>query len=706
MTTALELDSYRLSLPTPSTPAVLDHLVVARHAHLNNRYADPVWSTAPLTDKPSARKTAIHWRNCPDVFLDEIRLAAWTMINGQLRPTYLKERGSALRARLGPVRVVDTVRSWWHFATWLTEQGITTLTVCDTAVLHEYGLHLRDKHSTRGHVEKILGSLTRLWAFDELSARPAGIARPPWDELGADDYLPPATSTGGENAVEALAEQTMGPLLVWAIRVIDDFSVDILAAWAEVQRLKQIACSSRSTPAGRTALSALLDPLLAADAPLPSWMNQGQPSIARQYIGGLTGASKGVIEQYVQKHDLVTKVHLRPGLCPLDIPVTGRINGRPWREKIDFGEAASLMRHLGTAAFIVLSYLTGMRPDEVLGLRTGCCPAPAPDPDGKVGRHLIRGYEYKTATDEDGNHASAGAEREVPWVAITPAVNAIRVLELMVPDGFLLFDHYAHDLLTPRADTGSLKASCLRTRIKDFIAWANREATAQSIPHAIIPPDPHGNVGLERFRRSLAWHIARRPNGLVALAIQYGHLRTTLVSEGYASRSRDGIHELIDMETVLAVADTVSELHDTLETGGGVSGPAARRAIKTATQSLRFNGNVITPLTARRLLANDNEMIHDNPQALLLCHYRREQALCHRDGIKDIPSLDHCVPGCGNIVRTDEHAARLRDRANVLEKRAVHTPQPVGDRLRANADRLRDIADHHDRTRITLKEVS
>lgn len=63
-------------------------------------------------------------------------------------------------------------------------------------------------------------------------------------------------------------------------------------------------------------------------------------------------------------------------------------------------------------------------------------------------------------------------------------------------------------------------------------------------------------------RRSLAWHIARRPNGLVALAIRYGHLRTTLVSDGYASRSRGGIHELIDVETVRAVADTVADLKD------------------------------------------------------------------------------------------------------------------------------------------------
>jgi hypothetical protein len=39
-----------------------------------------------------------------------------------------------------------------------------------------------------------------------------------------------------------------------------------------------------------------------------------------------------------------------------------------------------------------------------------------------------------------------------------------------------------------------------------------------------------------------------------------------------------------------------------------------------------------------------------------------------------------------------------------LESQAVHVPQPVGDRLRASAARLRALADKHDRTRITAAE--
>ena len=51
--------------------------------------------------------------------------------------------------------------------------------------------------------------------------------------------------------------------------------------------------------------------------------------------------------------------------------------------------------------------------------------------------------------------------------------------------------------------------------------------------------------------------------------------------------------------------------------------------------------------------------------------------------------------------RTDAQAAQLRERAATLEIQAGHVPQPVGDRLKANAARLRTLADKHDRTRVT-----
>jgi hypothetical protein len=72
-------------------------------------------------------------------------------------------------------------------------------------------------------------------------------------------------------------------------------------------------------------------------------------------------------------------------------------------------------------------------------------------------------------------------------------------------------------------------------------------------------------------------------------------------AEGYASRSRDGIHDLIDLETARATADTLAALHDDLENGGGISGPAARRVIRAAATAPLFRGVPITLDSARKL---------------------------------------------------------------------------------------------------------
>ena len=53
------------------------------------------------------------------------------------------------------------------------------------------------------------------------------------------------------------------------------------------------------------------------------------------------------------------------------------------------------------------------------------------------------------------------------------------------------------------------------------------------------------------------------------------------------------------------------------------------------------------------------------------------------------------------MARTDAQAAQLRERAAALETQAGHVPQPVGDRLRATAAKLREQAGKHDRDRIT-----
>lgn len=431
-------------------------------------------------------------------------------------------------------------------------------------------------------------------------------------------------------------------------------------------------------------------------------------TLAHHYVAAVTGASWNQVHFFASRRGLRELTARRPGPSPLQVPVTGQVEGRPWREFMDYEETPILVRHLATAAAIVILYLTGMRPQEAQSLRSGCCPDPEANPDGSTPRHLIRSHHYKNVRDSDGHHVSAGEERAVPWVAITPVVNAIRVLERIVPEGELLFSSTHHDVVARRKHHGALKRSSLGRRVEALVSWINQEAIAQGLPTQQVPEDPHGNLGLSRLRRTLAWHIARRPGGLVALAIQYGHMRTALdarTSTGYGSRARRGFHGELDVETALAAAQTAARLRDATAAGEKISGPAARRALIGATSIPGFEGALTTPKAAAKFLARDGLILFDNPDAFLICAFKRDTALCDPDPGATAPNQFACQLGCGNAVRTDSHAQSAREHADRLDTKAALVPQPLGDRFRLTADRFRALADAHDSAAQSAEEA-
>jgi len=198
------------------------------------------------------------------------------------------------------------------------------------------------------------------------------------------------------------------------------------------------------------------------------------------------------------------------------------------------------------------------------------------------------------------------------------------------------------------------------TRIADFITWVNAYAREHGLDSETIPDDP---VTLSRFRRTIAWHIARLPGGTVALAIQYGHLRT-LTSEGYSGRSRHGLRDLLDLETACAMASYLQDVNESLDSGGGVSGPAARRLADAARHAAtRYERLFLSPRQARALLAEPTLQVHDSPGAFLACNYDPAKALCHPSrevgSTPGHPALDRCDPACANIPRTDDHITAL-----------------------------------------------
>nr|ABY83576.1 hypothetical protein pSHK1.107 [Streptomyces sp. HK1] len=207
----------------------------------------------------------------------------------------------------------------------------------------------------------------------------------------------------------------------------------------------------------------------------------------------------------------------------------------------------------------------------------------------------------------------------------------------MVPNGELLLGAAHHDFHQQRDFHGTLKSVTSNKRIESFVAWVNHHIMAQGLTGQRISADPHGPIAVARFRRSLAWHIARRPGGLIALAIQHGHMRTVLdarISSGYGTRSRNGIHSVLDVETAHAAADTAALLRDRVASGEKVSGPAARRALTAAATTRRFEGRIVTGTFAKKaaqFLARDGLVLYDNPDASLICAFKHNNALCAPD---------------------------------------------------------------------------
>ncbi|MFC0848400.1 integrase [Streptomyces noboritoensis] len=693
-----------LTAPAADTPVIPTALFVNGYTGPVARYGDDAWSMDPINANPSTERARVLWLPFPASMRGECRYLAWLMINIALPDIFLEGRPPSMRTRQSAATIYRTVLQWRRFAIWLAKQGVTSLMACTDEHFRDYALSLnRRPKANRNTVSAELVGLTRLWMFDRTSPAPLHLPEPPWEREGIDDFLP-AASAGGENITEAISPGTMGPLLIWALRVVDDFAQDILAAWAENRRLTGIAKTSPRTKEGLARLNTYLADLAEHGRPMPTINVNGRRLAASLYIAGLTESA--VVQIHIAtSHRRRWKEYLaaHPGGCPLPSPIKGTVGEASWAPSIDFDEVPLLMRHLGTACFIVLTYLTGMRPGEVLGLRSGCCP----NPDGPGQRHVIHGYVYKTAVDEDGNHLSTGELRDVPWVAIAPAVAAIRVLERIVPAGELLFGSQFHQFggFGQRTHV-ALRAETLRERVEHFVDWASQLALRLDRPREVIPPDPHGAIGTGRFRRTLAWHIARRPGGLIALAIQYGHMRTA-VSAGYASRSRDGIHDLLDIETARATADTLATLAADRAAGGGISGPAARRAILAADQAPAFEGIIFTANQARKLLTNSTLAVHDNTNAFLTCVYNPDKALCRLRAGQATPSLDRCVSSCANIARTDQHAVQLTLKADEFDKQAAGEllPEPLAGRLRDHAAGLRDLAEKHYRERITIPEA-
>lgn len=677
------------ALPRPYDLIYPRSLAASKHDPIA-KFGDAEWPVRFFSANPSMSNAKIKWDNFAPQFREHLRLATWCLFNVPLPDEVLRVQAPSMRSTLSARRIYHTAMDWRLLGRWLDEQGVTDLRAFSPEMMANYAEYLRsDRRVSRNTALSHITAIKRLWVVGEQLPilQLAGI--PPWFTGNVDDYLP-ARQMSGENVTTPIDPASISALLHWAMQMIHEGTEPVLAASDHLQSIERSTNGAQhlSHADERARLREYFKDLMANGLPVPSQDRGGTFVFHNEFIAYKAGCTVAAAGRASSDADLRAYAETNHAQAKIDM------NLGPGASKLlpshaTMADVVTLIKHLRAACFIVISYLTGMRPGEVLGMESGML-APS---SANGGWELLRARTFKTAVSDGGNHNSTGERRQAPWIAVAPVVEAIRTLERLHPNGLLFPSPQFRNQIGR-----SISHTTASDRVDSFIEWINEKH------QDAIPDDPSGRIRPVRFRRTLAWHIANQPGGLVALAVQYGHLHTA-ISEGYATRSRDGIKELIDFETARSVASKLSEAHEAMEAGQGTSGPSAMNfANALREQNEQFGGIVTSKRQAQSLLRSQQLAVFQNEKAFLWCNFRPDTALCLSDrGLEDktnTPRLDNCKKNCVNIARTDDQAEAMRQEAERLKTESDLVPRPIAERLESRANvLLRGVSKHNEERR-------
>jgi integrase len=377
--------------------------------------------------------------------------------------------------------------------------------------------------------------------------------------------------------------------------------------------------------------------------------------------------------------------------------ITGRVSGIPWRkEPITLAELPHMVRRLASACFIVICYLSGLRPGEVLKLQRGCAG------HDEQGQPVLLGDPSKGPGRTPGPRAEDAATARC-WAVVALVAQAVTVLESLSESRMLFPSSWSH----PGTSRGRQGRARTRARsnvdLRGFIDWVN-ETFAQPGGEPPIPPDPVRPVHASRFRRTLAYFIVRRPGGLIAAALQYAHV-STKVTLSYAGEADTTWLDDLTIERLEAVVDRLDEDLGLLADGEHVSGPSAQEYRNRLERRASFAGRVVNKSrNLERLLNSADPDIHHG--RAMTCVHRKETALCAKAreaaGVPtDGPHEAECQLACVNLAFTDRDIASLGEdlRRWQAEARDPLSPRPRRERAAAQANRIASIIERHERTR-------
>ena len=193
------------------------------------------------------------------------------------------------------------------------------------ADLEDYQRFLSTSLPNPGTRHRARSGVRKFWLWR--SSLPSGGLR--FDPLHVDGWSMP-NARGSENATARIPEEVLGPLFVWAMRFIDDFSADILAAdrhwrtpltaWPDLTPTANCPSSCEPGSGNASRRAGRCPPGEARPAPprSPCELGRDRISVGRyRHLIDEAAAIAGTAPQTVS-----------------DQPVLGRLDGQPWIEAI------------------------------------------------------------------------------------------------------------------------------------------------------------------------------------------------------------------------------------------------------------------------------------------------------------------------------------------------------------------------------------
>ena len=666
------------------------------------RFGDPVWDlSAAIEDRHSAGQ-AVHWDGFPAPFRYACKLYLFALLNLVDDAPRLDGARSlfphikTILGELAPLR---------RFTIWLVQVGVTSFGQVSAEHLDHYLHHVTEASGASAESKRsALQTIKRLHLYrDALPVQCRLPAGPLWGGAAARVLANYESSWGKPNTTPRIDPDVMEPLLSAALVIAHTVAADLLPAARNLLTMRdlahRIAPDIRRAPTRTVSVfettKAQLDCLLAAldrnNASLPG-IRIGETAtvdLIGLALGGWLNHTE--LKRMKETSVLLAKYGLPIKADMLRTTTFSAVGSRPWRKQpVDAHELVQLLRHVTTACFIVIAYLSGVRTGEALNLRRGCISR-----DPKLALTFLSGQQLKTEGPRRDRSPAT-----IPWVVTEETAHAVGVLEqITISDLLFPAFHLCSQARFLFGSTRTRTPGSINTDITQFIEWFNREI-APAVNHPQIGADPHGAIQVPRLRRTLAWHIVRRPGGTIAGATQYGHLHTQMI-QGYAGGADSGFVDDITFEQFLHRAETVHDDSQRLESGEHVSGPAADDYRARIARARQFAGlTVTTKSQIQNALSNPDLQIHHG--AVVTCVFRPATAACLQatDSTAE-PSWSRCRLSCVNAARTDRDADNLRQHVTALQQdlATLELPDPLRRRVQMRLIEHRKALAEHESSR-------